>query len=79
MNIIKSYSKLSNELKDLLNETYPAGFASVASKVNLKDGQYLVIPFIYQDVNYLIKIKKLSVDKRTFDVTKMMVYQPEGK
>lgn len=71
MNIIKNYNKLTNELKENLKSHYPEGFDSFTSTVKIGDNLYLVVPMSIGTTKYLIKLKKLNVDKSDFDVSKM--------
>lgn len=71
MNIIKSYNKLSADLKESLKAIYPDGFERFTNTISIKGEQFLVVPFRFGEANYLIKLKKLQVDKGNVDVSKI--------
>lgn len=71
MNIIKSYNKLSADLKVSLKTIYPDGFESFTKTISIKGEQFLVVPLQFGEVNYLIKLKKLQVDKGKIDFSKV--------
>lgn len=69
MNIIKNYSKLTADLKENLKSSYPEGFDSFTSTIKIGDTLYLVVPMSFGTEKYLIKLKKLHVDKGNFNVS----------
>lgn len=71
MNIIKSYNKLSADLKENLSAIYPDGFERFTKIISIKGEYFLVVPFQFGEANYLIKLKKLQVDKGNVDVSKI--------
>ncbi len=71
MNVIKSYNKLSADLKEGLSAFYPDGFERFTKTISIKGDQYLVVPFQFGDSNYLVKLKKLQVDKGDVDFSKI--------
>lgn len=71
MNVIKSYNKLPADLKEGLSAFYPDGFERFAKTISIKNDQYLVVPFEFEGSNYLVKLKKLQVDKSNVDFSKI--------
>ena len=72
MNVIKNYQLIAPELKDKLHNLYPRGFDRVVQKIQLKDGSYWAIPFVDNDIKYLIKIQKLTHDTEKPDLESMV-------
>ncbi len=55
--IIKSYENLSQELKDLLKEKYPYGYANKLIRLtNAKGETYFAVPLEAEDGSYLVKV-----------------------
>ncbi len=71
MNIIKSYSKLTKEVKDYLSASYPEGFEGYTKTLTIKEDTYLVIPLKFGSENYMIKLRKLIKDEGKIDFSKI--------
>lgn len=55
--VIKSYEKLDQEMRDLLEETYPNGFTgNVIRLTNAYNETYFAVPLETSEANYLIKV-----------------------
>jgi hypothetical protein len=55
--VIKSYEKLDQAMKDLLEEAYPSGFTgNVIRLTNAQNETYFAVPLETEEANYLIKV-----------------------
>ena len=65
--VIKDYDKLDKEVKDLIKETYPQGFAEKLIQYPNKDGLLIsALPFETEDKMYLVRINTDEI-KIVFD------------
>ena len=72
MNVIKNYQLISPDIKEKLHNLYPRGFHRIVQKIQLKDGAWWAIPFVDNDIKYLIKVQKLTHDNEAPDLENMV-------
>lgn len=77
MNIIKSYTKLTKEVKEFLVSSYPNGFEGYTKSVQIKGESFLVVPLRFGSENYYIKLTKLTKDKGSFDIASLANFDDE--
>lgn len=71
MNIIKSYNKLSSDVKAIFKTTYANGFEGFIRTIKLGDKHFTVVPLTLGTDNYLVKLKQVPTDKKEFDPSKI--------
>ena len=55
--VIKSYEKLDQGMRDLLEDAYPNGFTgNVVRLTNAQNETYFAVPLETEEANYLIKV-----------------------
>lgn len=69
MNIIKSYGKLSGELRKYFLETYEDGFEGALKVIHLGGKGFYVVPFEHKGDHYLIKISATDVEEEDIDLS----------
>ncbi|MEQ8534979.1 MAG: hypothetical protein RIF36_13855 [Imperialibacter sp.] len=63
--VIKSYEKLDQAMKDLLQEAYPSGFTgNVIRLTNAQNETYFAVPLETEEANYLIKVPLESMKSK---------------
>lgn len=66
--IIKSMDTLSEDLKDLLMETYPRGYGNNMIRLTNSEGQpFFVVPLDTEDTIYLVKVATPKPGKAVAD------------
>ncbi len=69
--IIKSLEKLSDDLKELLNDQYPGGYeGSITRITNAKKEPIFVFPLETEDAIYLVKVPAVKNSDGGYDVEK---------
>ncbi len=64
--VIKSYEKLDQAMKDLLDEAYPSGFTgNVIRLTNAQNETYFAVPLETEEANYLIKVPLESMKPKS--------------
>lgn len=67
--VIKSYEKLDQSMKDLLEEKYPYGFTgNVIRLTNAQNETYFAVPLETEEANYLIKVPLESMKSKAAPV-----------
>lgn len=63
--VIKSYEKLSPELQDLMNDTYPQDYSNKLIRLtNAKGENYFAVPLETEDTVYMVKVHVEKVKKQ---------------
>lgn len=63
--VIKSYEKIDQSLRDMLEEAYPNGFTGkVIRLTNAQNETYFAVPLETEEANYLIKVPIASVKSK---------------
>lgn len=69
--VIKSLENLTDDLKELLNDQYPAGYeGSITRITNAKKEPIFVFPLETEDATYLIKVPAVKNSDGEYDVEK---------
>ena len=69
--IIKSLETLSEDLKEILKDQYPAGYeGSITRITNAKKESIFVFPLETEDATYLIKVPAVKNSEGEYDVEK---------
>jgi hypothetical protein len=66
--VIKDYEKLTQELKSLLNETYPGGIAeSIKSFTDVQGKLFYAVPLETEDDYFLIRLPSKMINVKEED------------
>jgi len=69
--VIKSLENLSGDLRELIQEQYPAGYeGSITRITNAKKEPIFVFPLETEDATYLIKVPAIKNSDGEYDVEK---------